>query len=143
MVNYLRLKFREASVWKYSIVAISKIIEEASFKINEEGLRLKAMDPSGVALVDFFIPASAFYEFEVPREVTLGVNMEDLAKVLRRAKKGDELVLEFQQAGRIGVYLEGKGSRRFILPSIELPYQELPEISFEETFKCKILPKVV
>jgi proliferating cell nuclear antigen len=138
----LRLRFREASIWKYSIVAISKIIEEASFKVNEEGIRLRAMDPSGVALVDFYIPSSAFYEFEVSGEIVFGVNMEELTKTLRRAKKGDELVLEIPQRGRLGVYLEGRGSRRFTLPSIELSYQELPEISFEERFKCKLLPKL-
>ncbi|MEM0001417.1 MAG: proliferating cell nuclear antigen (pcna) [Desulfurococcaceae archaeon] len=138
----MRLKFREATVWKYAIVAISKIIEEASFKINEEGVRLRAMDPSGVALVDFYIPHNAFYEFDVSNEVNIGVNMDELAKVLRRARKGDELVLEMTQLGKLGVYLEGRGSRRFMLPSIELSYQEIPEISFEESFKCKILPKL-
>jgi proliferating cell nuclear antigen len=142
MVKSLRLKFREATVWKYSIVAISKIIEEASFRINQDGVRLRAMDPSGVALVDFYIPSTAFYEFDVPGEVTLGANMDELSKVLRRARKGDELVLEFQQAGKLGVYLEGRGSRKFTLPSIELSYQEIPEISFEEAFKCKMLPKL-
>lgn len=138
----MKLRFREAVVWKYSIVAISKIVEEANFKVTEEGLRLRAMDPSGVALVDFYIPRSAFYEFEVPRELTIGVNMEDLAKILRRAKKGDELILEVTQSGKLGVYFGGRGSRGFSLPSIELSYQEIPEISFEETFKCKVLPRI-
>lgn len=138
----MRLKFREATVWKYSIIAISKIIEEASFRVNENGVRLRAMDPSGVALVDFYIPRNAFYEYELTGEVNVGVNMNELAKVLRRARKGDELVLEVSQAGKLGVYFEGRGSRRFTLPSIELSYQEVPEISFNETFKCKLLPKL-
>jgi len=138
----LKLKFREAVIWKYSITAISRIVGEASFKISEDGLRLRAMDPSGVALVDFYVPRDAFYELEVPGEIVIGVNMEDFAKILRRARKGDELVLEVLGESKLGVYLEGRGSRRFILPSIELSYQEVPEISFEESFRCKILPKM-
>lgn len=138
----MRLRFREAVVWKYSMIAISKIVEEGSFKISKEGLRLRAMDPSGVALVDFYVPSNAFYEYEAPGEVVIGVNMEELAKMLRRAKKGDELILEFLQGGKLSLYLEGKGSRKFLLPSVELSYQEVPEISFEETFKCKLLPKI-
>jgi proliferating cell nuclear antigen len=138
----LKLSFREATIWKYAISAISKIIEEASFRITEEGLRLKAMDPSAVVLVDFYIPREAFSVFEVEREITIGANMEELAKILRRARKGDELVLEPIPGGHLKIVFEGKGSRSFRIPGIELSVQEIPEISFEETFKCKIMPKM-
>jgi proliferating cell nuclear antigen len=138
----LKLSFREATIWKYAISAISKIIEEASFRITEEGFRLKAMDPSAVVLVDFYIPREAFSVFEVEREITIGANMEELAKILRRARKGDELVLEPIPGGHLKIVFEGKGSRSFRIPGIELSVQEIPEISFEETFKCKIMPKM-
>lgn len=138
----MKLRFREAVVWKYSIVAISKIIEEASFKLTSDGLKLRAVDPSTVVLVDFYIPSNAFYEYNVPGEVTIGVNMEDFAKILRRAKKGDELLFELLPDGRLGVSLEGRGKRQFVLPSIELSYEEPPEITFEELFKGKTLPKL-
>lgn len=138
----MKLSFREATIWKYAISAISKIIEEASFRITEEGLRLKAMDPSAVVLVDFYIPREAFSVFEVEREITIGANMEELAKILRRARKGDELVLEPIPGGHLKIVFEGKGSRSFRIPGIELSVQEIPEISFEETFKCKIMPKM-
>jgi len=139
---FLKLSFREAVIWKYAISAISKIIEEAGFRISEEGLRLRAMDPSAVVLVDFYIPKEAFSIFEVEGEVHIGVNMEELAKILRRARKGDELLLEPLPGGQLRVLFEGKGSRSFKIPSIELSIQEIPEISFEETFKCKIMPKM-
>lgn len=138
----MRLRFREAVVWKYSIVAISKIVEEASFKITSEGLRLRAMDPSAVVLVNFYIPSNAFYEYDIQGDITVGLNMEEFAKMLRRAKKGDELVLEVLPGGGVGVLLEGRGSRKFVLSSIELSYEEPPEISFEETFRGKLLPKL-
>jgi len=138
----LKLSFREATIWKYAISAISKIIEEASFRITEEGLRLRAMDPSAVVLVDFYIPQQAFSVFEVEREMNIGTNMEELAKILRRARKGDELVLEPISGGHLRIVFEGRGSRSFKIPGIELSVQEIPEISFEETFKCKIMPKL-
>lgn len=138
----MRFKFRDATIWKYSMIAISKIIEEASFKVTRDGVKLRAMDPSGVALVDFYIPSDAFYEYEISGDILIGVNMEEFARILRRAKRGDELLLEVLQDGRLGIHLEGKGSRRFILPSIDLSYQEVPEISFDETFRCKTLPKL-
>lgn len=139
----MRLRFRSGVIWKYSMVAISKIIEEASLKVDQDGVKLRAMDPSGVVLVDFHIPSRAFYEYEVPSEMIIGLNMEDFAKILRRAKKGDELLLEMESPGRLSVVFEGKGSRRFTLPTIDISYQEIPEISFEEIAKCKILPKTL
>ncbi|MEM4717563.1 MAG: DNA polymerase sliding clamp [Desulfurococcaceae archaeon] len=138
----MRLRFREVSVWKYSMVAISKIIEEAVVKIDDEGVRLRAIDPSGVALVDFFIPRNAFYEYEITEETSIGLNMDEFAKILRRARRGDELLLNIPAPGRVEIGFEGKGSRRFIIPTIELSYQEIPEISFEESFRCKLLPKL-
>ena len=137
----VRVRFRDATTWKYAILAISKIIEEASFKISEEGIKLRAMDPSGVALVDFYIPSEAFSEYDVKYETILTTSIGDLARILRRARRGDELVLEIE-ADKLGIVFEGKGKRTFILPSLESTYQELPEISFEETFKCRMLPRV-
>jgi proliferating cell nuclear antigen len=142
-VSILRLSFREATTWKYAITAISKIIEEASFKLTQEGLRLRAMDPSAVVLVNFYIPREAFSTYEIEGEVSIGANMEELAKILRRARKGDELVLEPLPGGHLKVIFEGKGSRMFKIPGVELSIQEIPEISFEETFKCKLMPKML
>jgi len=138
----MRLRFRDAVVWRYAIASISKIIEEASFKVSEEGMVLRALDPSTVVLVDFTMPRDSFLEYNVEGERVIGVNMEELAKVLKRARKGDELVLEVLEDGRLSVVFEGRGIRRFTLPSIEVTYEEIPEVSFEIGFKGKLLPKV-
>ncbi|ADV64363.1 DNA polymerase sliding clamp [Desulfurococcus mucosus] len=139
----MRLRFRDAVVWRYAIASISKIIEEAGFKVDpEKGLVLRAMDPSTVVLVEFTMPRDAFSIYEVEGERFIGVNMEELAKVLKRARKGDELLLEVSGDGRLSVVFEGRGSRRFTLPSIELTHEELPEVSFEVGFKGRMLPKV-
>ncbi|MEL9909230.1 MAG: DNA polymerase sliding clamp [Desulfurococcus sp.] len=139
----MRLKFRDAVAWRYAITSISKIIDEASFRISgEDGLLLKAMDPSTVVLVEFAIPKEAFSEYSVEGELVVGVRMDELAKVLKRARRGDELVLEVLEDGRLSIVFEGRGIRRFTLPSIELTYEEIPEVSFEVGFKGKLLPKL-
>ncbi|MCY0868473.1 MAG: proliferating cell nuclear antigen (pcna) [Desulfurococcus sp.] len=137
----MKLRFRDAVSWRYAIAAISKIIEEASFKIDENGLSLRAMDPSTVVFVEFQIPRDAFSEYEVEGSHVIGVNMEEVAKVLKRARKGDSLILEVLKDGRLSVVFEGHGLRRFNVPSVELTYEELPKISFDVGFKGKILPK--
>lgn len=138
----MRIVFFDARVWRYAISAISKIIEEAAFVINEEGFRLKAIDASRVAMVDFRIPSSSFDEFEVEREEVIGVNLEDLAKILRRATKEDRLELKTVEGGRLAISFIGKGRRTFIMPSIETMAEQLPELSIKFTAKAKMMSTV-
>lgn len=136
----VRLKFRDAVTWRYVIAAISKIIEETSISINEDGVRLKAIDPSYTSLVDFYVPATAFTEYELSgKEVLVSINLEDLSKVLKRARSSDELVLE-PGVGKLVVALVGRGVRKFSLPSLEASVEEVPEISFEKAFRGKLPP---
>ena len=132
----MRILFFDARVWRYAMSAVSKIIEEAAFTINKEGFRLKAIDASRVVLVDFQLPSTSFDEFEVGEEEVIGVNLEDLAKILRRATKDDRLELQTLEAGRLSIAFIGKGIRKFIIPSIETVSERLPELRI--TFKARI-----
>jgi proliferating cell nuclear antigen len=136
----LRLRFADARAWRYAMSAVGKIIDEGAYKILENGIRLRAIDPSRIVMVDFFIPREGLVEYEFEREETIGVNMEDLTKILRRAVKGDELELRTLEANRLAVVFLGRGTRMFIIPSLETIAEELPELKIEFTVKAKMLP---
>ncbi|MET1159704.1 MAG: DNA polymerase sliding clamp [Thermoprotei archaeon] len=138
----MRLRFADARTWRYAIVAISKIVDEAAYRFREDGIRLKAIDPSRIVLVDFYIPRDALTEYEFEKEEIVGVDMEDLAKILRRAVKGDELELRTLEAGRLAISFIGRGNRTFIIPSLETIAEEIPELSIEFTVKAKMTPAV-
>ncbi len=138
----VKILFFDARVWRYSINAVSKIIEEAAFRVTEEGFRLKAIDASRVVLVDFNMPSSSFDEFSVEGEEVIGVNLEDLAKILRRATKEDRLELSTMEGGRLVVAFLGKGTRKFIVPSIETLAEQLPELKIPFKTRVKMLSTV-
>ncbi len=138
----MKLVFGDARVWRYVITAISKIIEEAAFKATEDGLRLRAMDASHVVLVDFHLPRESLIEYEVEGEEDIGVNMEDLAKILRRATKGDTLRLETLEGSRLAVIFVGRGTRKFIIPSLEIRAEEIPSLKLEFTAKAGMLSSI-
>ena len=48
------------------LAAISTLIEEADFNAAPEGIKLRSMDPSHVAMVDFEWNKSAFQEYTLP-----------------------------------------------------------------------------
>lgn len=139
----MRMKFSNAGIWRYIVASISKIIEEGVFKADSTGLKLRALDSTNTALVDLFIPKEAFLEYEVGAEERFGVNFEDFAKIMRLASKGDELLLETLEGGRLGVSFHGHGNRTFILPNIEVSgVEEASEISLEFPVVARIQPAI-
>jgi len=129
-------KMSNPKVWKSCVGAMVNIIEEAAFKFTPEGVKMRAMDPSHVALVDFDLPASAFSEYEVKDQVTIGVNLLEMDRVLSRAKPDDELVIELdEKQNRLNFTFKGASTRRLNLSLINVKEADLrePKIQFTAT----------
>lgn len=133
----MKLLFSDARVWRYVVSAIGKIIEEGVFVVNEEGFRLRAMDPSHVVLIDFHVPNTAFDVFEVEKEEHIGVNFEDVARIMRRATKEDQLELS-TEGSKFSISFIGKSIRKFVLPQLTLGVEEIPDIEAKLEFKAHV-----
>ncbi len=134
-------RFADARLWRYVLRGLAEYLDVVGIKIHpEEGVRIKAMDPSHVMLVDFHIPRSAFDEFEVEQETVLAINLELSSKVLRRATKNDKLVIS-SDGSRISFGLVSKGGveRYFTLPLLSAKFEEIPELSLELNVEAKTL----
>jgi len=117
--------------------SLNVIIDEACFIADNEALRLRALDPSRIAMVDLYIPREAFYSYDMGEEqVKIGVNFDDLNKILKRAKSDDKVVFEVE-GGRLKITLIGKAERTFSLPLIDIVGEELPtpKVTFDVTAK--------
>ena len=138
----MKLVFFDARVWRYLVSAISKIVDEGVFIVSrDEGLRFRAMDPSHVILLDMRFPPDSFEEFEVEDERSIGVNFEDLAKVLRRARKEDRLELEAEET-TFTVTLRGRGLRKFSLPILDITAEDIPEPQLEFKARIKVMSDI-
>ncbi|AFH43083.1 DNA polymerase sliding clamp B2 [Fervidicoccus fontis Kam940] len=115
-------------------MGISKILEEVAIKADKDGIRLRAMDPSHVMLIDLFFPSSSFESYEANSEI-IGINLENLSDMLKRAKKGDKLEI-VTEGNKFQLKFIGKFSRIFTESTVDVPYQELPDINLE--FKADI-----
>jgi len=122
----LRFEFPDARDWRYLIESLKEIIEEASFVADGEGLRLRALDPSRIAMVDLYLPRESFGAYEIEEEqVKIGVNFDDFDKILKRAKAQDKIICTVE-GGRLRVTLAGKAERTFSLPILDIVGEELP-----------------
>jgi proliferating cell nuclear antigen len=129
----LKFEFPDARDWRYLMESLEAIIEEANFIADAEGLRLRALDASRVAMVDLYIPREAFQSYELDEErVRIGVNFDDLNKVLKRAKADDRIIFSVE-GNRLRVTLASKAERTFSLPLIDVVGEELPvpKVSFD------------
>ncbi len=106
---------------------ISELVTEVRINVDEFGLSISAMDPANVAMVGFKIPRSTFLEFQSDKEV-LGVNLEDLKRILKRCGAGASLVLE-KKEGMLEIQIIDRIRRDFSLALIEI---ESEEIDFAE-----------
>ena len=75
------------------IATASNLIDEAAFKVTEEGISMRAMDPSRVVLIDLNLPETVFSKYDVEEAETIGINMDHFKKILKRGKGKDTLIL--------------------------------------------------
>ncbi len=129
----MEITFKSAKEFQKCISAISALIDEGEFFLTAEGLKLRAMDPSQIAMVDFFYPKEAFETYSGEDE-TFGVNMADFEKIMKRAKADEKLTLKTDD-GRLVIIFKGKTMRKFVLPLLDLggTLPKEPNIPFDAT----------
>ncbi len=123
-----------------SIDAISNMIDEAGISVGKEGMRLRAMDPAHVALVDFELKKEAFDRFEATKPMVLGLDLDRFNTILKRAGVADRIALEAgDEAAALKIRIEGTSKRVFELPLIEVSEEELkvPSLDFPSSMELE------
>lgn len=130
----MKLVLSEPKYLKEPINIISELVNEVRFKVTPDQIEVVAMDPANVAMAVFKLLGSAFVEYDVKEEQTIGVNLNDLKQVFRRIKGPDSLILEVEK-GKFKLTLKGTATRRFLLPIIEFDAkdQKVPALEFSST----------
>jgi proliferating cell nuclear antigen len=126
----MKLRLDNTIIFAKPIELVSELVLEVRIKVNEFGLSLTALDPANVAMVNFRLPKSAFTEFESDEEV-LGVNLDNLKKILKRCGKSSSLILE-KRENVLEIKIEDKIKRNFSLNLIEIESQdrEMPQLEY-------------
>ncbi len=127
----------EARIWKDIVDTVSSIIEEAPFEVKEDGLYMRAMDPSHISMLDLVVSKDLFDEYSFDKEISLGIDMGEISKIMRRAKPSDTLVMEADES-RINLTFVGDSERKFGLPIIDVleKRSKLPDVAFTTTIKA-------
>jgi proliferating cell nuclear antigen len=121
------------------ITAISTLVDEATFNIAPEGLKLRAMDPSRVAMIDFEWPKTVFDEYTCDAPIKMCINVGEMLKLLRRTGKDESIELALdEKTNRLNVGIKGKYDRTFNMPTLEATEEEVPTPKITFNVRAKV-----
>jgi proliferating cell nuclear antigen len=69
-------------------------MKDGNFDCSTNGIALQGVDPSFVALIQLTLKADGFEQFRVDHNTNLGVNLENMIKILKCAGPNDSLTLK-------------------------------------------------
>jgi len=136
----MELVVSDALFFKKCVDAVVSLVDEGTFVVSSDGIHLRTMDPSQIAMVDFVIPKNAFAKIDVEDKTSLGVNIADLSKILARTRQDEKLSISMdEKESKLLLEFSGHSRRHFKLPLLEsssvLPKE--PKVEFDASVKIK------
>ena len=87
-------RLTEGHILKRIVEAIKDLVNEINLDVTPSGISLQAMDTSHVALVSLSLSSEGFEQYRCDSNVVLGVNVANLAKVMKLADSTDSITLQ-------------------------------------------------
>lgn len=130
----------QGAVLKKIIAAIGDLVENANFDCTEEGIALQAMDSSHVSLVNLFLAKDGFSEFRSDRQLALGINLQNLEKIIKCSGPKDSISLKASDDGDVVQLLfENEDKDRVSQFDMKLMDIDSEHLGIPETeYKCVI-----
>jgi len=128
----MRIKTLQVDKLRKIFETIANIVDEVTLKIEKDGIKIRAMDPGHIALVDFEMKKDAFDEYSVKDAISIGIDLKPLVNVLKRVE--ENVTFEVKEAKTtLVVSSEGAAKKKFEIPLIDLTEEQLkiPSLTFE------------
>ncbi|MFA5931288.1 MAG: hypothetical protein WC821_03170 [archaeon] len=130
------IELKQIDFFRSAVDSISSFIPEGNFRFTDKGIFFKAVDPSQVVLVDYFVDKKCFDKYLVEPNF-VGVDVIELNKILQRALPDDKLVLDVSDA-ELKIRFESDLKRNFRLPLIDVSGDEPKSPQTEYDVKIEI-----
>ncbi|KAM0949466.1 putative proliferating cell nuclear antigen, PCNA [Dioscorea sansibarensis] len=131
----------QGSLLKKVVEAIRELVTEANIDCSSTGLSLQAMDSSHVALVALLLRSDGFEHFRCDRNVSMGMNLANVSKILRTAGNDDIITLKADDDGDLLTFMfESPNQDRISdiemkLMDIKSEHLGIPDAEYEAVIK--------
>jgi proliferating cell nuclear antigen len=117
---------------------IATLVPEAKLAISKDGISVKAVDPSHVAMLVLTLKPTAFEEF-TGEPTELGIDIEKFKEILRLSKPGDIIDLQFDGGKNRLVVKVGKVTRYMsVIDAAGITEPKVPNVSPPGIAKVKM-----
>lgn len=118
----------DAKKYKNATDAIVNLIDEGLLEVSSDGLFLRAMDPSQIAMVSFSMPKNSFSDYLAPTPpAKIGLNFDNLSKILSRTRGSEKLEIAKDENKLHLKFIGNKRKRSFKVPILDMPAGTIKE----------------
>lgn len=111
------------------IDAIAILVDEVKFKLADDGVYGRTVDPAHVGMIDFQLKKDAFDEYKNEKETEIGIDLERLRGILKIASSDDIVALKYdEEEGRLHVKIGNLTRKISLLDVSEMPDTKIPSL---------------
>lgn len=92
---------------KGAVSAATRLVDEGKFKIDEEGIGLRAVDPADAAMVILELSSSAFEDYSAEGDSEIGLDLERLEDILGVLRSGDLVDIVLREESQLALSSDG------------------------------------
>jgi proliferating cell nuclear antigen len=123
-----------AETLRATLDSVSVLVDECKIHLDDDGLKIRAVDPANVGMVDLTLGVEAFESYETDGG-TIGVNLDRLEEFAGMADSGQLIHLELDEETRkLHVKIDGlEGTLALIDPDSIRQEPDLPDLDLAST----------
>merc|ERR1711915_138740 len=119
----------QGNLLKKVLESLKDLLNEATWDCADTGIQLQAMDNSHVSLVSVLLRADGFDKFRCDRQLSMGMNLASMSKILRCAANDDIITIKAQdQADKVSDY-------EMKLMNLDQEHLGIPETDYASVIK--------
>ena len=112
-INMFEARLVQGSLLKKVLESLKDLLNEATWDCADTGIQLQAMDNSHVSLVSVSLRADGFDKFRCDRQLSMGMNLTSMSKILRCAANDDIITIKAQdQADNVTFMFEAPNQEK-------------------------------
>nr|BAE47144.1 proliferating cell nuclear antigen [Botryllus primigenus] len=133
-------KLIQGSLLKKVQDALKDIVAEALWDCTHAGISLQAMDSSHVSLVQLTLRADGFENYRCDRNLSMGINMTSMAKILKCAGNDDIITLKAEDnADMLELQFEAPKEKKHSQYEMKLMDLDCEQLGIpEQEYSCSV-----
>nr|BDI55024.1 MAG: proliferating cellular nuclear antigen [uncultured archaeon] len=124
------LTIENSRILKTVVETLASIIDETEIIVTPKEFMIRAMDPSRICLLQVIMEKKDWDKYNCKSKQNLGINLEDLDKIMKRASLKDTITLSFiPEEEKLKIKMRREGDNRirvFSLSSLKLELEDIP-----------------